>query len=242
MCTYSSLDNETNYMVWFNRDELKSRAKAEPPKINFIDEVKMIAPRDPVGNGTWIFVNEYGVTAALLNHYQAVYKKTPKLSRGKLLWDLASVTSTEELGQRLKAQQRYQSCAPFHMVIKEGEEKQEKWEWDGASLSYQNEPTNNWYTSSSYNFDEVKKMRNKTRNQILTSELSSVKLEEFHRSSVQQNSCAYSVMMDRPDAQTWSLAHITVTKEDVTFTYEAFELNHVGNAKKSKVSLDRIFP
>lgn len=69
MCTVTWLIDAEGYTVFFNRDELKTRSHARPPTIRKQNGVNFIAPLDLDGGGTWIGVNEFGVTCSVLNNY-----------------------------------------------------------------------------------------------------------------------------------------------------------------------------
>lgn len=57
----------------FNRDEHRSRPKAHPPRLRrpAAGGRAFIAPRDPLGGGSWLAVNDAGICLALLNRYPA---------------------------------------------------------------------------------------------------------------------------------------------------------------------------
>lgn len=52
-----------------NRDELHSRGTASPPTVRARDGVRVVAPIDADGGGTWIAANDHGLCVCLLNHY-----------------------------------------------------------------------------------------------------------------------------------------------------------------------------
>ncbi len=82
MCTVSFIARRHGYLLAMNRDEQLTRAEGLPPKIVHVGERKVICPSEP-GGGTWIAVNDAGVTFALINWYsvQARVQKNP-VSRG----------------------------------------------------------------------------------------------------------------------------------------------------------------
>jgi hypothetical protein len=55
-----------------NRDERRARPVALPPKIHDVGGRLAMFPVDPQGGGTWIGVNDAGVTVALLNAHGTV--------------------------------------------------------------------------------------------------------------------------------------------------------------------------
>lgn len=69
MCTVTLRRSGRGYLLTMNRDELLERAPEEPPCLHDEGRVKWAGPLDGAGRGTWIGLNEFGVTAALLNRY-----------------------------------------------------------------------------------------------------------------------------------------------------------------------------
>jgi hypothetical protein len=69
MCTVTWTRDGKEYELFMNRDELHSRGSASPPEVRRRKGVKVIAPIDADGGGTWIAANEWGLTICLLNHY-----------------------------------------------------------------------------------------------------------------------------------------------------------------------------
>src|SRR6266487_3365185 len=104
MCTVSWVQTPEGYHLLCNRDERRSRAVALPPRIQARGWVRFIAPVDPDSGGTWIAVNEFGVSACVLNGANLTRRlpltsngstKIPR-SRGLLLRDLVWANSTDE--------------------------------------------------------------------------------------------------------------------------------------------------
>lgn len=97
MCSVSWLFKPQGYQVFFNRDEQKTRAPALPPKQQVQGGVKVLMPIDPVGNGSWICTNQFGLSLCLLNNYQGSAPKGELLSRGLLLKSLATCRSSHDV-------------------------------------------------------------------------------------------------------------------------------------------------
>ena len=74
MCTVSWTREPDGYHLLANRDEKRTRAIAQPPRVRRHFGVRYLAPTDTDHGGTWIAVNEYGIAACLLNR--------PGLTRG----------------------------------------------------------------------------------------------------------------------------------------------------------------
>lgn len=68
MCTLTLFDRgDRGYRLAFNRDERRDRVEGEPSRVEVVDGVTVVAPRDPEGGGSWIAANDHGITAVILN-------------------------------------------------------------------------------------------------------------------------------------------------------------------------------
>src|SRR5579871_2831478 len=68
MCTLSFVPSSTDYRIAMNRDESRARPIALPPEIRRDGQATLLFPRETSG-GTWVAVNSFGNTLALLNWY-----------------------------------------------------------------------------------------------------------------------------------------------------------------------------
>ncbi len=67
MCTVVFIPGQYNTCIASLRDENPSRPAALPPAIDSDATIPFLAPRDPLGGGTWMGVNEAGHALVLLN-------------------------------------------------------------------------------------------------------------------------------------------------------------------------------
>lgn len=226
MCTLTWWRGETGDLeIFFNRDERKTRPVAEPPALFESDGVEFLSPRDPKGGGTWMTVNEHGVVVCLLNKWELEGRPIPSpKSRGRLVWGMAGISSMTEVAEYLKELEFYPA---FTLVVfASGEER--RWDWNGEELS-ESEATMP-ITSSSYCFTEVKAERERV--------FASGKRGEAYHLSRGETSSAYTVRMNRPDAQTWSRSRLVVGKE-ITWEYWAEQADLAGEAQKTVKLLGR---
>lgn len=73
MCTVTIIPlsaDQAGTRLACNRDESRRRAPALPPIVRSFGARRAILPIDPVSDGTWIAVNDAGLTLTLLNVYQ----------------------------------------------------------------------------------------------------------------------------------------------------------------------------
>ncbi len=105
MCTVTLIPRPDGYRLAVNRDELRTRPTAEPPHTFAHDGRRVLYPRDPQGGGTWIAVNDAGLTLTLLNLNETNTTErvagnhdttTNKLSRGLVVPQLAEAASVDE--------------------------------------------------------------------------------------------------------------------------------------------------
>src|SRR6185312_11981515 len=69
MCTVSWIHAREGYQLLCNRDERHTRRPAQAPTVRQNGGVRFIAPIDGEEGGSWIGVNEFGLTLCLLNRY-----------------------------------------------------------------------------------------------------------------------------------------------------------------------------
>ena len=219
MCTISWLIKDDDYHIFFNRDEQRSRAKAVSPRVINIKNTQALIPIDPVGNGSWISTNEFGLTLCLLNYYQGSTPKGVLTSRGLLLKDLSSFLCVEDIDIQLKNLELHQ-YASFSLLAfglnDSGGVSRKAWQWNGKNLTnvYLTSP----FTSSSVYFEEVSKSRLLLAKQLLEPQ-SIDQLVSYHKSH-QPKKGHLSVCMHRKDAKTVSFSHIHVDPIQTIFKYK----------------------
>ena len=234
MCTISWFYHEHGYELFFNRDESRERPKADIPRIHN-GSVRSIMPIDPQGGGTWLGVNEYGISCALLNFYQGVLPKGALRSRGQIVSSLMACKDVDSVANAIGALELSRH-APFSLLVfpPDGDNVGSiMWQWTGRSLDrvQQISPL----ISSAYDFSSVRESRHSMYQEVTPTALGEVKQlrfnsaeqlvdrcieihAELHRSHRPSKS-AYSICMHRDDAETMSFSHISVGQSRVLFRY-----------------------
>ncbi|MBK8035532.1 MAG: NRDE family protein [Verrucomicrobiaceae bacterium] len=215
MCSLSWYHQPGGYEVFFNRDEKKTRGRATPPALQEKEGVRYLSPRDADAGGTWLLANEHGVTLALLNYWHSnAEERIPTLSRGLLLSSLAAQKSAEAAVQQVRAMSltdygSFTLAAFDHSIVAA------PWalRWDGRSaLSLAAEMP---LCSSSFLPEAVIATRQQSF-QTLPNHLPET-LWSWHRDEASPS--AYSVRMNRPDAQTWCISRVSVTTDSIRWRY-----------------------
>jgi len=222
MCTASWLLEPKGYQLFFNRDEQKGRAKALPPQ-QFISDngISYMMPVDPVGKGSWIATNEFGLTLCLLNYYQGQTPQGELISRGQLVKSFAHYASADELISDF-ARLSYQQYAPFTLVVFDAELTAynghvRSLQWDGKTLvdSLPLPPL----ISSAVDADNVRNERRRLFAEYNEKEESITGRLAFHHSH-DPHKGHFSPCMHRDDAHTVSFTHISVTEGNVEINYQ----------------------
>ncbi len=170
-----------------------------------------------------MLANDRGTVICLLNKWELEGRsiESPR-SRGRLVWEMAKVGSPDEAGECLIDLQDYQA---FTLVVF-SPVGDRCWEWDGVTLLAM--PVPPILTSSSYRFEEVRRSRE-------TCFSAGLRGERFHASRYEVSS-AYSVRMNRPDAQTWSRSCVRVT-DRVSWRYLAEQPDLEGLPDETVIEL-----
>jgi hypothetical protein len=220
MCTVSWIHVPGGYHLLCNRDEKNDRPPAIGPRIGERASVRFIAPVDPQSGGSWIGVNEFGVSVCLLNGKNASDPALAVRSRGLIVRDLIWAELASECMLWLK-QLNLTRIAPFTVLSLQPEMPATIGEWDGENLKLV-ESADSYMplTSSSYDPARAREIRCNEYRTITRSmgRIDASLLRAFHRSHGRAAS-PYSVCMHRADAQTVSFSHIFVTPAEIRFSY-----------------------
>ena len=214
MCTLTWWrGDEGEFEVFFNRDEKKTRSRAELPLKREENGMQFLSPRDPDGGGTWMLVNEDGVVLCLLNRWHEESKEAVEWeSRGRLVWDLAGVHSVEEVWRVLE-EMNLRNRKPFSLWAFDAKTSLGM-DWSTGKLSIAAEEMP--ITSSSYCYEEIVQSRKACFAEMGPSDVDS--LERFQGSEGVESS-AETVRMCRPDAQTMSRSRVRVKGGEIWWEY-----------------------
>jgi uncharacterized protein with NRDE domain len=225
MCTASWLRDGNGYHLLFNRDEKLTRKHATRPSVSTTAGIRFLAPIDGNSGGTWIAVNEFGVTLGLLNGANLTGTETPGVhskSRGLLILEVMAAPSADAACTLVRATD-LSEFQPFTLIALDRFQPARLIEWNGSRTTFMPSANSKMpLTSSSFNTEIVRKSRRLEFDRLvgLRDNINISKLFEYHRSH--GPACgAYSPCTHRADAETMSFSHIHVTPSDVRFLYAA---------------------
>jgi hypothetical protein len=109
MCTVSIISTQADRLdrairLVCNRDEVRARPEALPPRVQRFGDYLTVMPIDPQGGGTWIAASDAGLAMVLLNQTPGDAARRPapssKLSRGLIIPSLLDSSGIEEAAAR----------------------------------------------------------------------------------------------------------------------------------------------
>lgn len=227
MCTLSWIRTPVGYHLFFNRDERPARAPGVAPEPGGRGDIRWLAPRDGESHGTWIGVNDRGVTLAILNRYHEspVNGDGPWVSRGLLVRDLLDAPAINAVVDRLDAMDRtvYQ---PFTLGVFAPGHDAVLLAWNGQALTEQHvTDTGLVATSSGHDQAEAARLRGELFARwpellpVLAPRLSLPEVYEGIHASHWPESGPFSVCMHRPEARTVSFTRVDVVEDRVAMDY-----------------------
>ena len=155
MCTVSFIARQRGYLLAMNRDEQLSRVAGLPPKLKIVNGRKLFSSSEP-GGGTWIAVNDAGVSFALINWYSvpARVRQNP-VSRGGNV-NSGGAQTAPDAALEILAGRPMKRTHPFRLIgVFPATKTVVEWSWDLRRLVRKNHP---WRTQQfiSSGFDEPK--------------------------------------------------------------------------------------
>lgn len=232
MCTITWRFYNDGYSLFFNRDESRRRPRALLPQRFLFEHTEAIMPIDPQGEGSWLAVNNFGLSFALLNFYQGRTPKGRLISRGQIVKHCAEQISVDSAVAVLEGL-KLSKYAPFSLLIFEPRARSQgrvhvsaaeavtMLRWDGKAL--QRTEQNSPLISSAINFTTVCDSRQQIHHQLLSRASDSREDADARHyalhASHQPSKSDVSICMHRDDACTVSFSHIRVDAEKIAYFY-----------------------
>lgn len=218
MCTVTWLAVDGRRHLIANRDELRARLPAEPPRLRELDGVRYLAPTDGKAGGTWVLVNEHGLAITLLNAHPPGWRSRGGMtSRGALVRSLAVCADRAEIARRLAAA-TLGGYRPFTLLALGLEGEARRFDWDGERLTDGMECGDRFLTSSSYDSERIAADRRAEHAARLPTGAGVADHLAFHRLHRPARGPG-SPCMHRDDARTVSCSWIELGDEGSTFRY-----------------------
>lgn len=223
MCTVTFLARRRGYCLGMNRDEKRTRAPGRPPKEKKLNDHSVVFPSEP-GGGTWIAVNDHGVTFALINWYTIKTRVGGEtVSRGGVVHSLSAALSPKAAGSALPALP-LQHINPFRLIgVFPLTREVVEWRWDLRDLVRKNHRwTARQWISSGFDEPTAQRVRGATfRRAHRQATAGSVKWLRRLHCSHSPDCGAFSTCMHRADAATVSYTEINVSSRDAILRYHA---------------------
>jgi hypothetical protein len=214
MCTASWLRAGEAFHLFFNRDELRSRARAAPPlAVTSGDGTRWLAPVDGAAHGTWIAATSNGLLLALLNRTEeGAVPRSGAMSRGAIIPALAGAASLAEAEARLR-ERDLGATAPFRLFGRDATGAPPLcWGWNGVEVDrVELDPDAGLLCSSGLGDARVTAARTPLWERMRAGGLSPEALARFHRSHEPSRS-GDSVCMHRDDARTVSSSAVRLDR------------------------------
>jgi len=213
MCTVSFIARKNGYALAMNRDEKLTRVAGLPPKQRIVQGRAVLCPSEP-GGGTWIALNDTGITLALINWYSVrAQVRGETVSRGEVVNSVGAADGNERVASLLN-RLPLAKINPFRLIgIFPATKEIFEWRWDLNELVWVAHPwkRRQWISSG---FDEPKaqRLRGNTfrRAQVQLRRDSIDWIRRLHRSH-HPGSGPFSTCMHRIDAATVSYTEITLS-------------------------------
>lgn len=244
MCTVTWTASQDGYHLFMNRDELSTRGRAYPPAIHKAGSVRYLAPTDRDAGGTWIAVNEHGLTVCLLNHYPTAagtaddqpaadgtgrgpasgFDTDPGRapddyrSRGQLVRELIVATNVEEV-TALLFDADLRLYRPFTLIAMSDETVPHLHRWDGYGTPETVDPPIAPVSSSSFDKEAVLRARREAYARLVADDPTPARLEAYHRSHLPLRG-PYSVCTHRQNGGSRSLTVVAVGSREAVMRYQ----------------------
>lgn len=241
MCTVSWCRQPEGYTLFFNRDESRARTKGIPPKESVIGDTQCLHPTDPTGQGTWLLVNQHGLTFGLLNYYEAqlYYQPVDRQSRGRLPLDLAECRKLTQVSQTLGTRD-LSPFPPFHFLSLDSDGQANLLTWNGKSKSTSHPSWKDLpLSTSSFETSRVIAARKAEFSKTVHPAPDRLAAMDTFHTSERPSPPTFSALMNRPDAKTVSVTRIDVTSTEVRMSYRDRPDDSAQLSDSVTISLDR---
>jgi hypothetical protein len=241
MCTVTFIPRCKGYCLGMNRDEKRARTQALPPAKRNINSRTVLYPSEPNG-GTWIALNDKGVSFALINWYLVRdHVEGDAISRGKVIPSVAC-REAPAFADAALSKLPLSRVNPFRLVgVFPGSQEITEWRWDLKQLTRKRHKwgAQQWISSG---FDELQAQRERSRTfrKKLNQESAGTLgwLRRVHRSHAPHPG-PFSTCMHRADAATVSYTEIFVSHRKAAMQYVRGSPCSQNGVRSSALDIDQ---
>jgi hypothetical protein len=229
LCTVAFLpDASSGYLLGHNRDERVRRSRGLPPRRHRWGGRTILAPSDPDGGGTWIGVNDAGITVCLLNASHREPSRLPAVpqSRGLVAVGALRAGSIAHLRLWIEANAlTLREMRAFHLVAAEAgsggrRAKTARFRWDGIRGRWDLHTGPALFVSSGFDQAAAERARTAAWRRLLRSDPAPGREAlALWFASHEPERGALSVCMHRPEARTVSRTIVLVGGDQAEMRY-----------------------
>jgi hypothetical protein len=239
MCTVSLIARRSGYALAMNRDEKLTRVTGCPPTRQVEAGCAVVSPAEP-GGGTWIALNDSGVTLALINWYAVTARvRGHSVSRGGVIRAAQTAETASQVDLALRGLP-LRRINPFRLIgIFPGAREIWEWRWDSKKLAGRKHPwrTVQWI-SSGWDEPAAQRIRGKTFRRAQSQKTAGTVdwLRRLHRSHTPAPG-ATAICMHRADAATVSYTEVVVTANRAVLGYHPSALCRQARGRRYRLQL-----
>jgi hypothetical protein len=212
MCTLTIIPLPGGYRLATNRDEKRSRPRAEGPASHSIGATRALWPTDTLAGGSWVAVADSGLTLSIQNVNPTPPVQLPPalVSRGVIIPKVVCAGSAEAAIVRLK-RMTLDAHAPFRLVAVDEREIVEA-RWDRSRLEIARRPLEPACFVTSGLGDALAAPRVGLWELFLTEHGPTAAMQDEYHRHYWPDRPEISVMMSREAARTVSTTSVEVTR------------------------------
>ena len=219
MCTVTYIPTKEGCIITSNRDEKITRERALPPTEYYIEEKKIIFPKDPKAGGTWIAHSETKIVV-LLNGAQEKHipKSNYRKSRGLVVLELISVENSLQYWESVDLT----DIEPFTIILFENN-KLVQLQWNEVEKTEEviDEKQFHIWSSSTLYFKEIREQRKTWFHYFMQSKSNPTGEEilHFHQFTESENK-DFGLQINRNNVlKTISITQCQVTQNNIEMRY-----------------------
>ena len=220
MCTVSFVYSKGKVIISSNRDEKILRPTAIEPRNYFINNKKVIFPKDQQAGGTWFAIDENGTILVLLNGANEKHQHRPpyRKSRGLIVLDMISSLSPKVFWIEIDLR----NIEPFTLVLFQNKELfQLRWNGFEKETIVLDANINHVWSSATLYSKTIRENRSEWFYSFLdsNSEISEKEMLHFHRYTENENQENGLVINRNEELKTLSITQAVIEENKISVLY-----------------------